>query len=312
MRNNTMHQTTDIAFKTIVDQSFCYADICRNLNLRLQGSNYRTIKNRIKRQHLSVSHFNTSYTKASKLSNTIPLSNILVENSNYGSNPLKKRLLKENILKNECLKCKLSDMWNGERIILQLDHINGNHRDNRLENLRILCPNCHSQTNTHSGKRHKKIYYCVKCQEQYPGYGMCCKKCKLESPSYKIQWPTNEILSDLIWKFPLSHVGKQLSCSSNAIKDYCESKKIKLPEQGYWQRKNAGHCHETSLTKIKTKTRIPMKIWKEDELLEIVKLKNEGNSFHDIALKFHVAHTTISRQYKKFIVGGNEGSRTLS
>lgn len=73
---------------------------------------------------------------------------LLVKDSNISSYRLKNRLFKENILKNECSKCGLGNIWLGEPISLQLEHKNGNHSDNRLENLCILCPNCHSQTPT--------------------------------------------------------------------------------------------------------------------------------------------------------------------
>lgn len=69
----------------------------------------------------------------------------------YQSNKLKKRLLKENILDDKCDICGI-DEWNGKKLIMQLDHINGISNDHRLENIRLLCPNCHSQTDTWCGR----------------------------------------------------------------------------------------------------------------------------------------------------------------
>ncbi len=78
---------------------------------------------------------------------------ILVENSPYKNIPiLKKRLLKEGLLEYKCAICGNTGEWLGQPLTLQLDHINGDHFDHRLENLRLLCPNCHSQTETFSGK----------------------------------------------------------------------------------------------------------------------------------------------------------------
>ena len=51
-------------------------------------------------------------------------------------------------VKEECVLCGQNNSWNGMKLVLQLDHINGNNKDNRIENLRILCPNCHTQTET--------------------------------------------------------------------------------------------------------------------------------------------------------------------
>lgn len=68
---------------------------------------------------------------------------------------LKFRLLAEGLLENKCSQCKITE-WQGKRISIQLDHINGVNTDNRLENLRMLCPNCHSQTETF-GARNTKL-----------------------------------------------------------------------------------------------------------------------------------------------------------
>lgn len=76
---------------------------------------------------------------------------IFTENSKYSNEMVKQRIVKDNLLEYRCIKCGV-DSWQGETIVLDLDHINGNNRDNRLENLRYLCPNCHSQTDTYKGR----------------------------------------------------------------------------------------------------------------------------------------------------------------
>ena len=81
------------------------------------------------------------------------MEDILIENSPYHNiYRLKLRLLKEHLLEYKCGICGNKGEWNGFPLTLQLDHINGIHTDHRLENLRFLCPNCHSQTETFSGK----------------------------------------------------------------------------------------------------------------------------------------------------------------
>lgn len=69
----------------------------------------------------------------------------------YPTNKLKKRLIAEGLLINECSVCEISE-WNGKELIFQLDHINGNPKDHTKDNLRLICPNCHSQTPTWCGK----------------------------------------------------------------------------------------------------------------------------------------------------------------
>lgn len=75
----------------------------------------------------------------------------------YNTNRLKLRCIAEGILENKCSACGLTGEWNGKPIALQLDHKNGQSRDHRLENLRILCPNCHSQTETFGGRNIRSI-----------------------------------------------------------------------------------------------------------------------------------------------------------
>jgi len=74
------------------------------------------------------------------------------ENSTIARHHLKKRLLDDNLVPNECHICKLGNTWNGIELVLQLEHKNGINNDNRLENLALICPNCHSQSETYAAK----------------------------------------------------------------------------------------------------------------------------------------------------------------
>lgn len=85
--------------------------------------------------------------------NKIPLNEIIEgKHSYYKTGHLKHRLIEAKIFEDRCFECGLSTEWNGKPIVLHLDHINGINNDHRLENLRLLCPNCHSQTSTWCGK----------------------------------------------------------------------------------------------------------------------------------------------------------------
>ena len=83
---------------------------------------------------------------------TLPLDEVLVENSSYARHHVKRRVIKEKLLEYKCQCCGLGDEWNGKPIVLQLDHINGVNNDHRIENLRFVCPNCHTQQDTYSAK----------------------------------------------------------------------------------------------------------------------------------------------------------------
>lgn len=85
----------------------------------------------------------------------IPLQEILIEGSSYNRGNLKKRLIDANLLSLSCSGCGGAPSWQGKPLTLVLDHINGVHNDHRIENLRLLCPNCNSQTATFAGRNRK-------------------------------------------------------------------------------------------------------------------------------------------------------------
>ena len=101
---------------------------------------------------IDFSHFKTRKDFLKAFQKAVPLQTILVENCSFNRTHLKNKLLKSGLLKNECYICGQFPVWNNKPLSLQLDHINGISNDNRIENLRILCPHCHSQTANFAGK----------------------------------------------------------------------------------------------------------------------------------------------------------------
>ena len=122
-----------------------------------KGSSARQkIKNRCEELQIDYSHFKKDGGAHEKTK--IPIEDILNNFTSYEcTSRLKKRLVNEGYLPYKCAICGNEGDWNGLPLILQLDHINGNHSDNSLANLRLLCPNCHSQTKTFSGKNIKLL-----------------------------------------------------------------------------------------------------------------------------------------------------------
>lgn len=138
-------------FDRIVKNSRNLVDICRNLNLKLTGGNRNTIKKWIKIKNLDTSHFFIERKSSSKKDD----SDIFIENSKTDRRIIKNRLYNEGLKGRICEMCGQDENWFGKKISLILDHINGINDDNRIENLRILCPNCNSTLDTHGGKNIK-------------------------------------------------------------------------------------------------------------------------------------------------------------
>ena len=139
-------------------KSSSIAGVCRLLKLVPSGGNYRIIHNAIEKYKIDTSHFTGQGWNINlkfKPFEGKKIEEILVENSTYQSYKLKKRLIAEGIKKSVCESCGQSE-WLEQPIPLELHHINGNNSDNRLENLRLLCPNCHALTDSYRGKNKRK------------------------------------------------------------------------------------------------------------------------------------------------------------
>ena len=141
----------------IVARNFSMAGVLAELGLKNTGGNYSNIRKRMKQFNLDFSHFTGMAHLKGKTHNwskTVPLIEVLIESSTYlNTAKLKARLLKAGMLQEVCTICGQLPFHNGKRLVLQLDHINGHRSDNRLSNLRILCPNCHTQTETFSTQK---------------------------------------------------------------------------------------------------------------------------------------------------------------
>lgn len=154
-----------ISNQTIIDlctKFFSRQSVLLNLELNFSSSNIRWIDKKINELEINISHWTGQghlKGKTHNWSSIIPLSEVLCENSTYSNmKNLKKRLVKSELLEYKCNRCSIST-WNNEQLALHLDHFNGIRTDNRLENLRLLCPNCHSQTDTYCGRnigKHKR------------------------------------------------------------------------------------------------------------------------------------------------------------
>ena len=153
---------TDNDLREAVYKSRSIRQVILHLGLIPAGGNYQQVSERIKALAIDHQHFlGKGWNRAWLFDPRTPqkeLSEILVENRYVQSHHLKRRLYKAGIKTPECEICGWAKESADGRIPVELDHINGMHTDNRIENLRILCPNCHSLQPTHRGRNKKSRY----------------------------------------------------------------------------------------------------------------------------------------------------------
>lgn len=140
----------------IVKSATSWADVCRSLGIKPATGAQTYIKSLCIKFKIDFSHFKgQGWNKGGKALNAKPTEYYLALDGPFIiSDNLKKRLIREGVKSPSCETCFGSE-WMGKKMPLELDHINGVHSDNRLENLRILCPNCHAQTETYCSKNIK-------------------------------------------------------------------------------------------------------------------------------------------------------------
>jgi len=209
-----------------------YTKILEHFELNAYSGVRTTFMSRMKSEEYDLTKFKKNHSEYRKQystvgqfskDNVLELEAILTINSDYSRRRIKTRLIDENLLENQCSICSLSNIWNNKPLSLQLDHINGIRDDNRLENLRLLCPNCHTQTPTFGTRNLKVSHKCVDCGAKLCKKFTRCKKCSsiqngLNARKFEI---SKEELINLVRQYPMTKVGQILGVSDNAVRKRC-------------------------------------------------------------------------------------------
>lgn len=221
-------------YKELCNESETYADVFRKLNISPNGPQQRKLKK------ILFNHEIEFFSKPGNNSSSIEeRRNVSLENLKCRKS-IKNRLLKERIFEEKCSICGISNEWNGKKLSLQLDHINGICDDHRIENLRLLCPNCHSQTETFGAKRFKKSKSktCQDCSVFISGKSKRCYKCAAKvrpQPKRKL-FITKKDLEKLIWEYPTTKIACMFNVSDKTIEKFCKKLNISKPPRGFWNK----------------------------------------------------------------------------
>ena len=146
------HNYTLEDIKKAINSSISISQVLKTLGLSAAGGNYKTIHNYIQKYNINTSHFKgRGWNKDQKIGPKRPINDYLSNKQTITSYKLKLRLLNDNIFDYKCYQCN-NTHWLGKQIPLELHHINGNSKDNTINNITLLCPNCHAFTSNYRSK----------------------------------------------------------------------------------------------------------------------------------------------------------------
>ena len=232
MKVSLLDSYSDKEFEYIVKNSKTYADCMKMLGYTSNsGSVVSAVRKRIKALNIDTSHFGVGENKTKRTKE-----NVFTKNATCNNSTLRRFYLKEN-LDYKCAICDQEPFWKGKPLIMILDHINGIHTDNRLENLRWVCPNCNAQLETTNRnktkpKKNPNINRCIECGKRIYKTSTKCNDCENKERKIKFKQRLKNIidrdtLKRLIRTTSFNKIGKMYGVSDNTIREWC--KKYGLP-----------------------------------------------------------------------------------
>ena len=226
IRKGKISTISNEEFRELIMTSNNVTEAARKIGYKkVSGGTYRLFREKIDALKIDTSHFNFSPRKLNYSFNEI-----FTKDSKY-KGTLRNVVLKNNLIPYRCAICGLLPEWNGKPLTLTLDHINGDHFDNRLENLRFLCPHCDQQQETFCGKNKKKYYKpivtkkinrCANCGTEITHEAHYCTKCA-SLKRRKVERPSKEELTQLLLTYSFTAIGKKYEVTDNTIRKWCRS-----------------------------------------------------------------------------------------
>ena len=205
-----------------VKESFTFTEVLKKLGIPIRGNNSKTLKKILDTNNIDYTHF--TYRAKIYKTNYIKANVYLNNEKNITSAKLKNKLLKENLIENKCSNCGLIT-WLNKPIVLQLHHKDGNNKNNSLNNLELLCPNCHSQTENYCGNanKNKNKNYCKDCGKEITLKATYCSVCNSKHRR-KVKKPSvNDLINDFKTILTFTGIGDKYNVSDNTVRKWFKS-----------------------------------------------------------------------------------------
>lgn len=280
--------------KVVVAQNNTLSGVLRHFGFVTEGAYHGILKTRVLKEGIDISHIALGRGhnkgrpgKVKKLPREDALKQIFVENSSKTRTVVKSYLKRYSLLEYKC-ECGNNGEWHGQPLSLQIDHINGIPNDHRLENLRWICPNCHSQTHNYAGKAlANPDSAAAQHKERMRVMGPNWRKI-IGEQLRKHDRPPKEKIQELVWEMPLVQIAKKLGVPAHqTIHKWCKEYEVKMPPKGYWRRRYHGYSHEESLAPLPKHVNKPAYTTPEQDS-RIVQLYLEGYTMRAIASHLNI------------------------
>lgn len=224
----------EAAAREAIAASLSYTEALRRLGMRPAGGNHRTLRKYAEEiWGIAVDHFDPGAARRVNLRHEpTPLEQILVKGSTYSRRSLKLRLYAAGLKARRCELCGQGERWKGRQMSLILDHVNGVADDNRLENLRIVCPNCAATLDTHCGKNLRVVRTCARCGAPFAPKSRKQRHCSLECGGHSEASQAAQVAARTVVRPPYEQlvreiaetsyvaVGRRYGVSDNAIRKW--------------------------------------------------------------------------------------------
>lgn len=220
------YHVTESQLKEAVAVASSLAGAMRILEIPLSGGQHRAVSRRVRNMGLDISHFVPSTTGQPGRRKTAEeiLCRLPAGSRRAPAYQLRRALLEIGVAY-ECALAPDHLAWMGHELVLQIDHIDGDWLNNLRENLRFLCPNCHSQTENYAGRSQGgRKWTCGECESPTTAEAVRCRPCAARNRPAKIDWPPRTELEGMLARSNYSVVARALGVSDNAVRKHLRRK----------------------------------------------------------------------------------------